>query len=113
MQNKDYDWCLARLKHSLDLCGLDYIDLYLIHGPQPTKRARLETWRACQEGVKRGWVRSVGVSNFGNHHVEQVRAVGGDVPCVVNQIDLRPPHPPLLPTRRRDAHAREDGQTRS
>lgn len=83
---------------------------YLIHGPQPSRKARQDTWRACQEAVKRGWVRSIGVSNFGNHHIDEIEAVGGGIPCTVNQIDLRTPLQQsfttrMLTRRRRPLHA--------
>lgn len=90
MKNIDYDHALRALKKSLDISGLGYIDLYLIHGPLPTKKARLASWAACQEGVRRGWVRSIGVSNFGNHHLTEIEEAGGPAPCTVNQIDLHP-----------------------
>lgn len=50
---------------------------YLIHGPLPTKKARLASWKACQEGVRLGWVKSIGVSNFGNHHLKGVSSSAG------------------------------------
>ncbi|EJD54258.1 Aldo/keto reductase [Auricularia subglabra TFB-10046 SS5] len=103
MKNIDYDHALRALKKSLDVSGLGYIDLYLIHGPLPTKKARLASWAACQEGVRRGWARSIGVSNFGNHHLTgkyrgsltrfllmEIEEAGGAAPCTVNQIDLHP-----------------------
>ncbi|KAH7101360.1 Aldo/keto reductase [Auriculariales sp. MPI-PUGE-AT-0066] len=90
MVNIDYDHALVAMNASVDISGLGYVDLYLIHGPQPTKEARLASWKACQEGVRLGWVRSIGVSNFGNHHFNEILEAGGPAPCTVNQIDLHP-----------------------
>ena len=52
---KACDASLAKLK-------LDYIDLYLIHWPEPGKR--LDSWRALVELRKQGKCRSIGVSNY-------------------------------------------------
>jgi diketogulonate reductase-like aldo/keto reductase len=63
-----------------------YIDLMLIHAPRPNAEARTAEWAALAKGAKEGWLRSIGVSNFGVAHL---KALPGPVPAV-NQIELHP-----------------------
>lgn len=79
--------------------GLDYIDLYLIHAPYGGKTARCGTWRALSEAQKAGKIRSIGVSNYGVHHLDELKEyitsnpdVGGEIS--VGQWELHPwlPH---------------------
>jgi diketogulonate reductase-like aldo/keto reductase len=51
---------------------LDYIDLYLIHAPYGGKEARLGSWQALVEAQAEGKVRSIGVSNYGVHHLDEL-----------------------------------------
>jgi diketogulonate reductase-like aldo/keto reductase len=71
---------LARLK-------LDYLDLYLIHWPEPGKR--LDSWRALVELRKQGKCRSIGVSNYTIAHLEELMA-HSDVAPSVNQVEFSP-----------------------
>ena len=52
--------------------GLSYIDLYLIHAPHGGSSGRLGTWRALVEAQKEGKIRSIGVSNYGVHHLDEL-----------------------------------------
>lgn len=72
---------------SLQLLGLDYIDLYLIHSP--SNGFVLETWEAFLKLQQDGYVKSVGVSNFNIHHLEPMKQHGFPSP-VVNQIEHHP-----------------------
>ena len=63
------------------------MDLYLIHAPVPG--ARLETWRALEHLKATGKARSIGVSNYGVHHLKELMAVA-DVKPAVNQIEIHP-----------------------
>lgn len=74
---------------SLNKLGFGYIDLYLIHDPFSGKIKRLETYRALLDAQKAGKIRSVGVSNYGVHHLEEIRIEGLPTPSV-NQIELHP-----------------------
>lgn len=56
----------------LQKTGLDYIDLYLLHAPYGGKEGRLGAWQALVEAVNAGKVRSIGVSNFGVHHLDEL-----------------------------------------
>lgn len=67
--------------------GADYVDLYLIHSPVPGKR--LDSWRALEFLQATGRTRSIGVSNYGIHHLEELRRVAQVMPAV-NQIEAHP-----------------------
>ncbi|CCH43354.1 Prostaglandin F synthase 1 [Wickerhamomyces ciferrii] len=70
---------------------IDYIDLFLVHSPISSKEQRLGTWKALQEAVESGKVKSIGVSNFGTPHLDELYAWEGlkNKP-VVNQLELHP-----------------------
>ncbi|MCU6601134.1 aldo/keto reductase [Peribacillus frigoritolerans] len=82
-----YDTTLKAFEDSLNRLGLEYLDLYLIHWPGNDKY--LETWRALEKLYKDGKVKSIGVSNFHVHHLENLLA-NSEVKPVVNQIELHP-----------------------
>ncbi|KFX93883.1 hypothetical protein O988_06590 [Pseudogymnoascus sp. VKM F-3808] len=88
---------------SLKNLGTDYVDLYLIHWPCSTNPNMKEvysdwdyvdTWREMQKLVETGKVKNIGVSNFGQKHLERLLA---DPSCkivpAVNQIELHPNNP--------------------
>ncbi|ODV79347.1 Aldo/keto reductase [Suhomyces tanzawaensis NRRL Y-17324] len=71
--------------------NLEYIDLLLLHSPLPGTKKRLESYAVLQEAVEAGHVRSVGVSNYGRHHVEELLQWSGLThPPAVNQIEISP-----------------------
>lgn len=76
-------------EESLRRLGLDYLDLYLIHWPCPSKDLYVESWRALEELYAGGKVRAIGVSNFQRHHLEKLLSQTEVVPAV-NQIELHP-----------------------
>ena len=84
-----FDSTLRAFDTSMDLLGLDVLDLYLIHWPAPAQDRYVDTWRALERLHADGRVRSIGVSNFHPHHLERLFAETGTVP-VVNQIELHP-----------------------
>lgn len=72
-ENKTYDSALSSIDESLKKTGLDYLDLMIIHSPQPWAEFRAEkryfeenkeVWRALEDVCKAGKVKSIGVSNF-------------------------------------------------
>jgi 2,5-diketo-D-gluconate reductase A len=74
---------------SLDMLGLDYIDLYLIHWPMPANERYVDTWRAFEGFAADGRARSIGVSNFLIPHLEKLLSETDVVPAV-NQVELHP-----------------------
>src|SRR5215217_5533033 len=76
-------------KKSLDRLELDYIDLYLIHWPVPSRDKYVETWQAFIDLQKEGLVRSIGVSNFQPDHLRRIVDETGVTPSI-NQVELHP-----------------------
>ena len=76
---------------SMGRLGLDYVDLYLIHWPQPMFGEALAAWRALGEIAESGRARAIGVSNFEIEHLEEIIDATGVVPAV-NQIEVHPLH---------------------
>ncbi len=89
-----YDDAVSSTKESLERLGLDYLDLHLIHWPNPNRGLYHETWRALVDLQKEGLVRSVGVSNFTEAHLRRAIEETGVTPAV-NQIELHPYFPQL------------------
>jgi diketogulonate reductase-like aldo/keto reductase len=101
-RHHDYERGLEAGYESLSRLGLDRIDVFLIHWPNPTTGKYRDAWRALVELRERGATRSVGVSNFTATHLADVIADTGVTP-VVNQIEL---HPYFTQTDMRAEHAR-------
>jgi 2,5-diketo-D-gluconate reductase A len=74
---------------SLSRLGLDYLDLYLIHWPAPSRGLYEETWLTLIDLQREGLVRSIGVSSFEPEHLDRLAEVSDVVPAV-NQIELQP-----------------------
>ena len=74
------DESLAKLK-------TNYIDLLLIHWP--VKDCVKHTWQVMEDYVRQGKVRSIGVSNFNRHHLDDLLAYA-DIRPAVNQIEVHP-----------------------
>ncbi len=69
----------------------DYVDLFLIHWPLPTRYDGdfVSTWKTLEEFKSDGRVRSIGVSNFEIHHLQELARETETVPAV-NQIEVHP-----------------------
>jgi diketogulonate reductase-like aldo/keto reductase len=87
-----YADAVASVKGSLSRLGLDYIDLHLIHWPNPGVGKYGEAWQALVDLREQGLIRSVGVSNFAQSHLEAIIGATGVTPAV-NQIELHPRFP--------------------
>lgn len=85
--DQGYSQTLDAFGRTMDLLGLDYLDLYLVHWPVQGKYR--DTWRALETLYRDGRVRAIGVSNFLEHHLEDLLAVADIVP-MVNQLEFHP-----------------------
>ena len=76
---------------SLDALGFDYLDLFLIHWPLPTRYDGdyVSTWQTLEEFYRDGRARSIGVSNFQPHHLRRLHGESEVTPAI-NQIEIHP-----------------------
>lgn len=93
-ENKSYDSAAKSIDESLRKSGLEYLDLMIIHSPQPWAEFRgerryfeenREVWRALEDAYRSGKVRAIGVSNFLQDDLESLLA-GCTVKPMINQI---------------------------
>lgn len=92
-EHKTYASAAQSIDVSLEKLGLDYIDLMIIHAPQPWDEFRegdydkenIDVWRALEDAYKTGKVRAIGLSNFNQHDVENILNQATIKP-MVNQI---------------------------
>lgn len=92
---KEYDEAVKAIDASLQKLGLDYIDMMIIHSPQPWRQFRedkrsfdngnREAWRALEEAYRAGKLRAIGVSNFEQEDLENILSFCTVAP-MVNQI---------------------------
>lgn len=87
--DQGFDSTVSACRRSLRRLGLEYVDLYLIHWPVPSRGRYVDTWRAFSALKADGLVRSIGVSNFQPAHVKRLVEETGVVPTV-NQVELHP-----------------------
>ena len=87
-----YDDAVASVHGSLERLGLAYLDLHLIHWPNPGVDKYVEAWQALVDLQKQGLLRAIGVSSFTETHLTRIIDATGVVP-VVNQVELHPRFP--------------------
>ena len=93
--NHSYDLVMSSFAESLKKLGLDYVDLFLIHWPNPLnyrdrwEEANAESWKAMEELYEAGKIRAIGISNFRKHHIDAFLKTAKVKP-MVNQIRLCP-----------------------
>ena len=92
---KDYESAKKSIDESLNKLGLEYIDLVIIHSPQPWQEFRLtnnnyynenlEVWKALEDAYKEGKVKAIGVSNF---HIEDLKNIieNCEIKPMINQV---------------------------
>lgn len=94
-ENKTYESAAQSIDETLKIMGLDYIDMMIIHSPQPWVEVNQsenrylsenrEVWRAMEDAVEAGKVRTIGVSNFNRADLENILEVCRIRPAV-NQV---------------------------
>lgn len=90
-----YEETKEAFARTLDNLGTDYLDQYLIHWPLPTpdyaewKQLDVDTWKALEEFYKAGKVRSIGLSNFLPHHIENLLE-HCEIAPMVDQLEYHP-----------------------
>lgn len=94
-EHKDYDSVAASIDESLSKLGLDYLDMIIIHSPQPWTEVNQsddrhfegnkEAWRAMEDAVEAGKVRTIGVSNFLISDIDNIMQ-GARITPAVNQV---------------------------
>lgn len=91
---KSYEEAAAAIDKSLETTGLDYIDLMIIHSPQPWRKFGAEdryfegnraAWRALEDAYQAGKLRSIGLSNFQAADIDNILEACTVRP-MVNQI---------------------------
>ena len=84
-----YEETIEHCRKSLQLLNLDYIDLYLVHAPPENPEHRAPVWRAMEYCLEQGLVKSIGVSNYGVKHLNDMKQYASYMPSV-NQIEFNP-----------------------
>lgn len=84
-----YKQALVTVEEAVYRMGLDYLDIYLIHWPNPSQDLYVEAWQALIEAKKRGLVKTIGVCNFIPEYLDRIIAETGVTPAL-NQIELHP-----------------------
>jgi 2,5-diketo-D-gluconate reductase A len=107
--DQGYDSTLRAFDRSLKRLGTDYVDLYLIHWPAPTRNSFVDTWKAFIRLKEEGRSRSIGVSNFYPEHLDRLVSETGVVP-VINQVEL---HPDFQQRAAQEAHKKLNIATQS
>ncbi|OTA69288.1 aldo-keto reductase family 1 member E1 [Hypoxylon sp. EC38] len=85
-----YQTVRRSIRQSVEACGLGYIDLFLLHSPYGGPEARLTSWKALEDAIEEGEVKSGGVSNYGVRHIEELMASKPRIEPTVNQIEVHP-----------------------
>ena len=89
-----FDHALKSIEESVFRTGLERIDLYLIHWPNPGDGLYVEAWSALIEARRRGLIRWIGVCNFLPDHLDRLITETGVTPAV-NQIEMHPFFPQI------------------
>lgn len=94
---KNYDEAKQSIDETLNKMGLDYLDMMIIHNPQPWKEVNqgndrhfegnLETWRAMEDAVKAGKLKTIGVSSFNKEDLDNL-IKNSDTKPAVNQVQI-------------------------
>ncbi|SFU69528.1 Tat (twin-arginine translocation) pathway signal sequence [Pustulibacterium marinum] len=110
IEDYGYDNAIEAFENSLNLLGLDYLDLYILHWPVPTDFDKtVQAYKALEKLYADKKIRAIGVSNFTPEHLENLMSQTSIVPAV-NQVEL---HPYLIQKELRDFHKKHGIVTES
>lgn len=98
------DRALKAFDETMEKLGIEQLDLFLIHWPVPSRDKYVEAWKTLIELKNSGRIKSTGVSNFNQDHLERIIGETGVVPTV-NQIEL---HPRFQQRDKREFHAKHN-----
>jgi len=94
-ENKTYASAMASIDESLMKTGLEYMDMMIIHSPQPWKEVNQsenryfeenrQVWKALEDALRSGKVRAIGVSNFTKEDIENLWETA-EIKPMVNQV---------------------------
>ncbi|MER8388153.1 aldo/keto reductase [Mesorhizobium sp. M0166] len=98
------DAALRAFDETMSKLGIEQIDLFLIHWPVPSRDRYVEAWKTLIELRQSGRIKSIGVSNFNQDHLERIIGETGVTPTV-NQIEL---HPRFQQRDKREFHDRHN-----
>lgn len=93
--SRGYEEVQEACKRSLKKLKTDYLDIYLIHWPASKKlypdwaEINADTWRGMERLCKDGYVRTIGVCNFKEHHLEELEKTAEIMPCI-DQFEFHP-----------------------
>ena len=103
-EHKTYEEAKAGIDKTLETMGLDYLDLMIIHSPQPWDKVNQSSdryvegnraaWRALEDAYKEGKLKAIGVSNFQIGDIESLVEIA-EIKPMVNQILLHISNTPL------------------
>lgn len=91
--DRSYAKCVESVRKLAGGHGQGYVDEFLIHSPSPGKGPRREMWLALERLYGEGKTKSIGVSNFGIKHIEELKQYATVWPPHVNQIEVGPGGP--------------------
>jgi 2,5-diketo-D-gluconate reductase A len=89
LRNGEQGTAREAFRNSRRQLGVDYVDLYLIHWPVPSRNLFTQAWKAMEELQAGGEIRAIGVSNFLAEHLDTLLQSADVVPAV-NQFELHP-----------------------
>ena len=85
--DQGYESTLQAFNKSLEKLQMDYLDLYLIHWPKGSRS--VETWKAMEELLGQGRIKTIGISNFKIHHIADLLPHCEIIPAI-NQVEFHP-----------------------
>jgi len=94
-EDRGYERTLEAFDETMENLGMDYLDLFLIHWPNPIafrnnwQEANASAWKAMEELYNKKRIRAIGISNFHPHHMDELMKTAVVTP-MVNQIRLCP-----------------------